>query len=204
MRYSNSSQFVQESDIYHSCTVKSPARKSLKIHWHGWYVHITFPESSKWKAHGRQFGWSGWPRNVAATKHIPGNVWFRYIPVIMGMGSILLLNHIVYIQLLNQEVLQHIEVHVTRNGSLCKRKRYVKLCSAYSTEKSTSDCPAHFRQPNVGSVVPRWLGQFIFPDKWKVALSLVAEKLLSKNELFSSRRFNISVQVPPTFSIVWP
>jgi hypothetical protein len=40
--------------------------KLLKVHWHGWYVHIIFHESPKWKVHGCQIGWSGWPWNVAA------------------------------------------------------------------------------------------------------------------------------------------
>jgi hypothetical protein len=41
----------------------------LKVHWHGWYVHIIFHESPKWKVHGFQTEWSGWPWNVAATTY---------------------------------------------------------------------------------------------------------------------------------------
>jgi hypothetical protein len=58
----------------------------------------------------------------------------RHIPVIVGRGPILLPDHIVYIQLWNKEVLQHIEVHVTRDGSLGEKEWSVNLRSAYSTE----------------------------------------------------------------------
>jgi hypothetical protein len=54
--------------------------------------------------------------------------------VIVGRGPILLLNHIVYIQLWNREVLQHIVVLVTRNGSLGEKEWSVNLRSPYSTE----------------------------------------------------------------------
>jgi hypothetical protein len=56
-------------------------------------------------------------------------------PVIVGSGPVLLPNHTVYIQLWNQEVLQSIEVHVTRNFSPGEKEWSVDLCSAYSTEK---------------------------------------------------------------------
>jgi hypothetical protein len=43
--------------------------KLLKVHWRGWYVHIIFHESPSWKVPGCVIGWSGWPRNVAATTY---------------------------------------------------------------------------------------------------------------------------------------
>jgi hypothetical protein len=58
----------------------------------------------------------------------------HHVPVIVGWGPILLPNHIVYIQLWNKEVLQHIEVHVTCNGNLGEKEWSINLRSAYSTE----------------------------------------------------------------------
>jgi hypothetical protein len=52
--------------MHQSYGINNPVTKLLKVHWHGWYVHIIFHESSKWKVHGCQTGWSGWPWNVAA------------------------------------------------------------------------------------------------------------------------------------------
>jgi hypothetical protein len=49
--------------------VNNPVTKFLKVHWHGRYVRIIFHESPKWKVHGCQIGWSGWPWNVAATTY---------------------------------------------------------------------------------------------------------------------------------------
>jgi hypothetical protein len=39
-------QFAQESDMHQSYGV-NPVMKLLKVHWHGWYVHIIFHESPK-------------------------------------------------------------------------------------------------------------------------------------------------------------
>jgi hypothetical protein len=91
---------------------------------------------------------SSWECLVKVPRHIPG---------IVGRGPILLPNHIVYIQLWNKEVIQHIEVHVTRNGSLGEKKEWsVNLRSAYSTKKySPSYCPACVRQLGVDSMIPR-------------------------------------------------
>jgi hypothetical protein len=55
--------------MYQSCGINNPVTKLLKVHWHGWYVHIIFHEFPKWKVHGCQIGWSGWPWNVAATTY---------------------------------------------------------------------------------------------------------------------------------------
>jgi hypothetical protein len=62
-------QFVQEGDIYQSCSINNLVIKLLKIHCHGWYVHIIFHESQKRKVHGCQISWSRWPQNVAATAY---------------------------------------------------------------------------------------------------------------------------------------
>jgi hypothetical protein len=55
--------------MYQSYGVNNPVTNLLKVHRHGWYVHIIFHESPKWKVHGCQIGWSGWPWNVAATSY---------------------------------------------------------------------------------------------------------------------------------------
>jgi hypothetical protein len=52
--------------MHQSYGVNNPVTNLLKVHWHVWYVHIIFHESSKCKVHGCQIGWSGWPWNVAA------------------------------------------------------------------------------------------------------------------------------------------
>jgi hypothetical protein len=52
--------------MYQSYGINNPVTKLLKVHWHGWYVHIIFHEYPKWKVRGCQIGWSGWPWNVAA------------------------------------------------------------------------------------------------------------------------------------------
>jgi hypothetical protein len=78
----------------------------------------------------------------------------RHIPVIAGRGPILLPNHIVYIQLWNKELLQHIEVHATRYGSIGGKEWSVNLRSANSTENIHLRT---FRQLGVDSVIPRWL-----------------------------------------------
>jgi hypothetical protein len=52
--------------MYQSYGVYFPVTKLLKVHWHGWYVHIIFHEFG---VHGCQSGWSGWPWNVAATTY---------------------------------------------------------------------------------------------------------------------------------------
>jgi hypothetical protein len=44
----------------------NPVTKLLKVHWHGWNVHIIFHESPKLKVHGCQIEWSGWPWMSAA------------------------------------------------------------------------------------------------------------------------------------------
>jgi hypothetical protein len=58
----------------------------------------------------------------------------RHIHVIVGMGPILLPDHSVYIQLYNNEVLQHIKVYVTHNDSHSEKEWSANLCSAYCTE----------------------------------------------------------------------
>jgi hypothetical protein len=60
----------------------------------------------------------------------------RHIPVIVERVLVLFPNHTVYIQLWNKDVLQDIEVHVTRNGSLGEEQWAVNLCSANSTENT--------------------------------------------------------------------
>jgi hypothetical protein len=55
--------------MYQSYGVNNPATKLLKVHCHGWHVHIIFHESPKLKIHGCQIGWSGWPWIVAATAY---------------------------------------------------------------------------------------------------------------------------------------
>jgi hypothetical protein len=187
--------------MYKSYGVNNPVTKLWKVRWHGWYVHIICHEAPKWKVRGCQIGWSGWPRNVATTTYPSSRECLvqvpRHIPVIVGRGPILLPNHIVYIQLWNKEVLQHIEVHVTRNGSLGE-KEWSVTCVLLTARKiftfgmshmcSTTWCS--FCDPQM---IKLW--RFTFPDKSKVASSL--KTILSKNKWSSSRWFSISVQKSP-------
>jgi hypothetical protein len=61
----------------------------------------------------------------------------------VGRGPILLQNHIVHIQLWNKEVLQHIEIHVTRYGRLGGKVWSVNLCSAYSIKRNQLRTVSH-------------------------------------------------------------
>jgi hypothetical protein len=101
-------------------------------------------------------------------------------------------NHTVYILLWNKEALQHIEVHVTRNGSLDGKKMLRKpVFSLQHRKHSPSNCLADVRQLGADSVIPQMirLRQFTFPDKYKVVWPL--KTILSKNNL---RRLSISIQ----------
>jgi hypothetical protein len=42
--------------MYQSYSVNNPVTKLLKVHWHGWYVHIIFHESPKLKCMGVRLG----------------------------------------------------------------------------------------------------------------------------------------------------
>jgi hypothetical protein len=141
--------------MYQSYGINNHVTKLLKVHWHRWYVDI-FHESPKWKVHGCQIEWSGWPRNVATTTY-PSS-WECLVQVPRHIPLMVLTNHIVCIQLWNKEVLQHIEVHVTRIGSLGGKRMVRKpaFCLQYR-KHSPSDCLAHVRQLGVDSVIPRWL-----------------------------------------------
>jgi hypothetical protein len=55
--------------MYQSYCVNNPVTNLLKVHWHGWYLHIIFHKSPKWKVQGCQIGRSGWPWNIAATTY---------------------------------------------------------------------------------------------------------------------------------------
>jgi len=112
----------------------------------------------------------GWPRNVAARTYPSSRKNFvqvpRHTPVIVGRGPGLLPHHTVYILLWNKEVLQHIEVDVTRNGCL-GRKNGPETCCAYGTESIHLRTVSHMFDNLVGFCDPHvnrlWL--LIFPDK---------------------------------------
>jgi len=55
--------------------------------------------------------------------------------VVVGQGPVLL-KRVVYIQLWNKDVLQHVEVHMTSNFSLGNEGWVVNLYSAYGTENN--------------------------------------------------------------------
>jgi hypothetical protein len=70
--------------MYQSYEVNNPVTRLLKVHWHGWYVHIIFHESPKWKARGCRTGWFWWPRNAAATTY--PSFRERLVQVMQGTG----------------------------------------------------------------------------------------------------------------------
>jgi hypothetical protein len=88
----------------------------------------------------------------------------RHIPVMVGRGPIVLPNHILYIQLWNKEVLQHIEVHVTRNGSLGGRRMVRKLAFCWSNENIHLLTVPHMFDNLV------WI--LLSPDNWTMAILL--------------------------------
>jgi hypothetical protein len=53
-----------------------------------------------------------------------------FIPVIVGLCSVLLKHHIVYIQLRNLETFQHVEIHVSSIDNLQRKDWAAHLCSA--------------------------------------------------------------------------
>jgi hypothetical protein len=119
-RYSNlSHSLLKTVTSYQIYSINNSVIKLLKVYWHGWYAHIIFHEFPK----SDRVIW-------VATECSR--------PVIVGSGPVLLPNHTVYIQLWIQEVLQIIEVHVTRNFSPGEKEWSVDLCSAYSTEKKNT------------------------------------------------------------------
>jgi hypothetical protein len=111
--------------------------KLLKVYSHGWYVHITFHELPERDFHACQkVIWVATECSRHDLSICRGCLVQspRHIPVIVGRGASLLPSHIVYIHLRNKEVLQHIEVAVTRNGTLGEKVWSAHLCSAYSKE----------------------------------------------------------------------
>jgi hypothetical protein len=106
------------SDFYQSYSVNNPVAKLLgwkSTGMDGMYTSPFINHQNK-KCMGFTSGdmgdqWMQRPRRylVQVPRHVPG---------VVGMGPILLQNNTVYIQLWNQEVIQHINRHVTHNGSL--------------------------------------------------------------------------------------
>jgi hypothetical protein len=171
-QYSNLSHSLLKN-VTSSRGVALIVTKLLQVHWHGWFVHIIFRESPKWKLHTCHIRWPGCPQNVAAMTYPSSQQCLiripHHIPVLVeGASSYCQITLLTFSCATSK--FQHTEVRMTRKGSLKEKRMVCKPSFCLQHRKySSSDCLAHVRQLGADSMIFRWLD-------YSYSLSLISER----------------------------